>query len=594
MQDQAPYSEWRWLLGKLRFFAGYQVLSVILMLAATVLSLLDPLIIKWLLDSGLSARNWTVISSAVAVFIVINAFRLVLSYWSLRTMAGALHRIMLHLRLKLVRKLNSLDAPFFDRQPLGDLVQRLEQDVEQMGRIGTQLLPNFVRIVISVSMALAIMSALNWRLTLMVVPFVPAILLLRRYYKGLLEASSDATRDAMGDRAAFLNEFLSANIQVQLLGAERFFIRRYGELAIQVVRASLRQQKLELLYLLGSLGIMSLATTVVILAGAREYMQGGLTLGGFVAFYSYLLRLLDPVSSAVEAYARLKNAGGGIRRIAQLENSLPQVQDLPEAIPLASRDVNQLTIRAASFGYSPKRPLLRGIDFKIQRGEKAALVGRSGSGKSTLAKLILRQYVLDQGQILLGPHDIRDLQLKSIRRIIAFVPPSPILFRGSLRENVLLGKRVSSRELDRLAEIASFDTVVDRYPKGWEGRLGTAGAGLSDGEKQRLGLLRALVRDRDVLILDEATGALDPAIEADLHSRLESHLKDKIVLLITHRLSTACWADEIYALRDGILMKVDRGQEIMASASALGSDIWGPARKQPGRQFADGRGQAAK
>jgi ABC-type multidrug transport system fused ATPase/permease subunit len=285
-------------------------------------------------------------------------------------------------------------------------------------------------------------------------------------------------------------------------------------------------------------------------------MAGVMTIGSFVAFYTYLLRLFDPLSVAAATFARLKRAGGSIARLTELEEA-PAPAAEPDGPAIVPPSIGEIVCRDVRFGYGAE-PVLRGASLQIRRGEKVAVMGRSGSGKSTLAKLLLRVYEPSGGAITLDGVDARNIRHRDLRRLATFVPSTPALFRGSIYDNVVLGwKQVDHAELTRLAAIAGFDSVVLRYPDGWNHQLGPGGAGLSEGEKQRLGILRALVRGGDVLILDEASGALDSKTEEALLAGLKDYAQDRMVLFITHRRSPAQWADRLLILNDGELEVAD-------------------------------------
>jgi ABC-type multidrug transport system fused ATPase/permease subunit len=531
---------------------------------ATLLSLVDPLIIKWLIDSGLQRGRWPPILMAIAFFGLVYFARLALLFVSSLSSMRIIQHVVLRVRLRLLRRLQQLDGTFYDSHQVGDLSQRLEQDVEQAVQAGVDLLPTVVRIVVGASVTLVVMVALDWRLSCVVLPFVPAWVYLRAGFRKRFERAADMTRQLAGRRASLLNELLGACAEVQLLGAERFFHRKYARQAIEATRASFEQRRMELLYFAGAYSAITVVTGGVLLTGAWEVVRGGLTLGGYIAFYSYLTRLFDPLAAAVETYSRLKRAGGSIRRITEVERTEAKVKEVVSAVRLLPEQIKAISCRQVTFDYTTTSPVLRDVNVQIRRGQKVVLIGPSGSGKSTLAKLLTRLYDPCAGAVQVGDHDLRDVTLRSVREMLSLVPPHPVLFSGTIWENVFLGCRpIAAHELQRLARIACFDTVVEKFQGKWEHILGPSGAGLSDGEKQRLGLLRALVRDRPVLILDEATGSLDSLIERELLDRLEEYVQEKIVLFISHRAAAAAWGHRVLTLRDGrrsdIRSPTDRG-----------------------------------
>jgi ABC-type multidrug transport system fused ATPase/permease subunit len=568
-------SEWRWIQQKIKPFFYPQMLSMLLLLVASVLASLDPLIMRWIIDHGLHDRHWGLILAALSILLLLFACRAVLLYAGNMQSATVLQRASFRIRLGLFEKLQSLDARFHATHPAGDLISRLEQDVELVGAIGVDLVPALIRIAATALIFLVIMIVLDWRLTCFVLPFVPLFIFVRNHFRSLLYRSADSTRRSVGERCSFLNEWMAGILQIQLLKAGSVFRRRYGRVAVSSIRAGLAQTRVEMLYTVATQAILVVVTAAVLGGGVLEVFRGALTVGGYVAFYSYLLRLFDPLSAATETYGRLKRTGASVRRLIEIEAAQSSIQDsgppqrraLPSPYELACRDVG--------FAYNPKLSILYGISFAVCRGEKLAIVGRSGSGKSTLAHLLVRLYEPSFGEIRLNGQNVSHLALDDLRSQVSLVSQVPILFAGSLRDNVHLGKPSASEDdLRETARITCFDAVVNKFPAGWDHVLGPAGIGLSDGEKQRLGLMRALLQNRPILILDEATSALDPMVETALLERIAPYVKDKIMILITHRLSTACWADRILVFHRGRIIRECRPSELEEYGSRIQEELW--------------------
>jgi ABC-type multidrug transport system fused ATPase/permease subunit len=276
------------------------------------------------------------------------------------------------------------------------------------------------------------------------------------------------------------------------------------------------------------------------------------------------MRLFDPLSSSVDMYTRIVRAGSSIRRLIELEEIRCSIEERKN--PLALDSVETLACKDISFGYGSKHSVLANANLRIGRGTSVALVGPSGGGKSTLTKLLVRLYDPQEGSIYLNGIDIRDLRLSDIRRYVTLVPQQPALFCGSIRQNALIGSaNATDDELERCAELAGFRPVLQKFPDRWEQRLGPAGAGLSDGEKQRLGILRGLLRHTPVLILDEATSAIDPMTEHKVLQNLKPEMAEKLMLLITHRPLTASWADALCILSGGVLLAADSNELTQSS-----------------------------
>lgn len=552
-------AEWRWFARELRPVARAQAGGVAMLMVATLLSIVDPLIVKWIIDDGLQQRMWGAVVVAVSAFCAIYIIRITVLSAGTMVLARTAHHTVRRLRLRILDRLQEREASFFERHSTGDLVTRLEQEIDQLREVAGDLFPMMVRIVIAIAAIVVMMAVLDWRLAAATVPMAFVLAFVRTRYSPLLEKASQQTRNVVGERAGFLTECLGAVVELQLLCAERFVRRRYGRLIIRSIRTSLDQLRTELRYTAVAQSVVTIAAAAVLLAGAYDVMTGVMTVGSFVAFYTYLLRLFDPLSVAAATFARLKRAGGSIARLSELEEAPAPVvdEDVPVIVPPA---IGEIVCRDIHFAYDHE-PVLRGVNLRIRRGEKVAVMGRSGSGKSTLAKLLLRVCEPSGGVITLNGIDTRNVRRRDLRRLASFVPSAPALLRGSLYDNVVLGwNHIDHAELTRLAAIAGFDSVVLRYPDGWNHQLGAAGAGLSEGEKQRLGILRALVRGGDMLILDEASGALDSKTEDALLAGLSDYARDRLVLFITHRRSPAQWADRLLILSDGELKLTDHRQ----------------------------------
>ena len=560
--------EWHWLLNEVRPFWRIQVAAAVLLNAATLLSLLDPLLVKWLLDKGLQPSERRVAIEIISAMFAIFVLRIALHYIGALSTARAIYATMLRLRLRLVRRIQKLDAAFFDAHATGDLIRRLEDDVDQVGRLAADLLPIFIRIVLTSISTLVIMTILDWRLTCLTAPFVPVLLHMRGRFRPRLEAAADTTRAAVGSRTSFISVLLSGGASVALLGADATLRNKYGRRAVAATRASVGQRAMELRYLALSALLVSIVSAGALAIGVTEVSSNRLTLGGYVAFYTYLTRLLDPVAGAVEAYSALKRAGGSIRRIASVQCAVPELDDVGVE-PVSSDDVTEIACRDVSFAYRSGNRVLRHAALRVRRGELLAIVGPSGSGKSTLAKLLLRMHDVSSGIIVLGNRDIREIRHRDLRRLISYVPAQPLIVPGSLRDNVLLGcSSLADAELDRLATIACFDGIVNSLDGRWDHELRAGAMNLSDGERQRLGILRALAQKRPVLVFDEATGALDAQLEQDLLPRLGAYASDKIVVFVTHRPEPQRWASRVITISGGRIAQLSDAAIDVVSAPA--------------------------
>jgi ABC-type multidrug transport system fused ATPase/permease subunit len=358
-----------------------------------------------------------------------------------------------------------------------------------------------------------------------------------------------------------------------LLGAERRMARNYGRLNLRSQRARWKQRKNEIVFSFTAMTVVSFGSALILGYGGARVMNGQLTAGGLVAFYSYIGGIFAPLSMATELYARLTRVRASIQRLLEIEQAPNELDDRDTATPLTDRP-RLIVCTDVKFKYDPDKHAVDGADFDARAGERVAIVGTSGCGKSSLLKLLPRLYDVDAGRIEIDGRDVRALQLRTLRQAISFVPQEPILFQGTLRENLRLGCPTATPEdLDRAIRIACLTDLVDRLPDGLKSPLGPMGAGLSGGEKQRVAIARAILQDRPILILDEATSALDARTERRLLARLKTWCEDRIVIVVSHRLAASKWADRVVVLDAGRVIE-DGSHEGLFQPGTFYFDLW--------------------
>jgi ABC-type multidrug transport system fused ATPase/permease subunit len=565
--------EWSWLWREVRFFAPQQGIGLLCVLLASAAGLAVPLLMKWLIDGALPNRRWDWLLLIAALCFAAWFGRAILLGIGQLVSALAVQRMTFSIRARLVAHVQSLPAAFFREQPTGDLIQRLERDVTLVGETGSDLLPSTVRMGAEAAMMITVMLLIDWRVAVIVLPFMPLFALVRRHYRATLQQASEATRAAAGRQSSLLHELITGAIQIQLLGAEARVARRYRLLSIRTMRQFMLQRKQELRFTMISMGVMSLAMALIIGYGGVRVLLQGLTPGDLVAFYGYIGGIFAPLNTAMELYSRMNRVRASIRRLMDLERLDVPLADVPDAVPVSAAP-RLLHGDNLSFAYASDRTTLHDIQFKVRAGERVAIVGESGCGKSSLLQLIPRLYDAREGALSIDAHDVRGLQLRSLRSAISFVPQEPVLFQGTLRENIRCAcPSATAEELAHVAWIACFADVVARLPDGWDTPLGPAGAGLSGGERQRLAIARALLLDRPILVLDEATSALDAITERLLLSRLEPWCANRLVIVVSHRSSAAIWAHRVVVLSHGAVI-AEGTHESLSRQSAYYRTLW--------------------
>jgi ABC-type multidrug transport system fused ATPase/permease subunit len=552
----------------MRPFWSYQVANLCCIFAFSALMMTVPLLMRWVIDDILPARRWGGLIIASILFFIFYVGRVLFAAGGSLINKLGVQRVVFRLRTRLLERLQSLPAAFHAQHPVGELVQRLERDVTLVGELGSDVIPSAIRMIVETVMTLGAMAFLDWRLAVLVAPLMPIFFYIQRRYRSLLRRRAEEVREASGRQSSLLNEILTGVIQLQLLGAERRLLRRYAHLNKVTMSSQIRQRKQEMMYTVVEMSIIGIATAVIIGYGGSRAIQGTLSAGTLVAFYSYIGNIFAPMHEAVELNSRIQRVHASIRRLIALEQEPSAIQDVAEAVALP-HPPRVLKCKSASFEYVPGKQALRNVDFEARTGERVALVGESGGGKSTLLKLFARLYDPDEGSIEVDGRNVRAVQLRSLRQTISFVPQDPILFQGTIRDNLRHGgPSATPDEIEEAAWIACFADVVKRLPNGLDTKLGPMGDGLSGGERQRLAIARALLQRRPVLILDEATSALDPTTEHTLLSRLEQWCDGRIVITASHRLSNAEWADRIVVINGGVIAGNGGGEYISASLAA--------------------------
>ena len=549
---QESSKELKWLFQEGRPFVKFYIASLGCSAIASVVTLADPLIMKWLIDDILPSRQ--------KEWLTVAAFALFCTFIGQYLFAGLSGQITFHasqrmafrLRRNVFRHLLGLSSGYYDKTPVGDLHHRLQHDVDQVAKLTGNCLIYFFRLLMVSALVLITMFALNATLTLVSLPLIPAFLLIRKIHHERLKHSSEVAEDRAGELSSFIETQISAITQIQLLCRQLMTLGHFSRLAITAMRSETARIRKEFSFFILSMFIVIGGISFLLAYGGQQVIGGTLSIGGLVAFYSLLIRLFEPLSNAVEMTSKLHRINASIRRILEIIETKTAINDHSRARDLPLHTVGEIKFKNVHFGYVTDKKVLSGFNIKIDPGEKVALIGVSGSGKTTIAKLTARLYDVWDGTVTVGGYDIRDIKLKSLRQNVCLLPQDPILLGKTLRESVTYGNcKVSELELEEIAELSQLDMVVKRLSRGWDSPIGPRGAMLSGGERQRVALARAILQKPRILILDEFTSGLDIATERELLEAMNNQMKDMTVLIISHRTSTILWADRIVLLTKG-------------------------------------------
>jgi ABC-type multidrug transport system fused ATPase/permease subunit len=547
--DLTEKSEIGWLVARVRPFMRLHLGSYFFIVLSSVLVLLDPLIVRFLIDDVIPRRRVGWLPLVAIAFLLTYAARLGADSVSGMLNFRAVQKMIFRSRLSLLRHLQRLSAEYHDNRPLGDTLHRLQTDVDQVATLSGEVIPSALRMVTVFTLVMTTMLVLNYRLTAIVLPLVPVFILVRRRFHDRLRHASDAVQEQAGKVIGFLEEHLSSIVQVQLLACEQREARRFARLSGRAMRAQVKRRSTELFFSALLYLIIVTGMAGVLCYGGYLVMSGRLTAGGLVAFYGYTLQLFIPLYGVVDIYSKLQRAGASIRRLMEITEAQTILRERAGALELIAGSAGAVELRDVSFGYVSDSAVLSALSLRVDKGERVAIAGRSGNGKSTIAKLVARLYDARAGTVSIEGLDVRDLKLKSLRSAVVFVPQDPVLFDVTLRENLLYGNAFATDdELERVVCLAQLENVIRKLPHGWDEPLGPRGNRLSGGERQRVALARALLQHPKVLILDECTSALDALTERRLLDGLDSFLRGVTTIIISHRPLPARWADRVIHL----------------------------------------------
>ena len=561
-QPEALRRGLRWLYAFVRPQRAAIARLLMLSLLASALVLLQPWLIKLLIDDGLLARDYPTLVTVAAAMIGAG-----LAGTALAGINRLLHTrlsgtILFALRSDLYRHLQTLSPSFYGRQRLGDLMSRIDGDVAEIQRFAVDSLFAAVSSVIGLLGALAMMIGLSWNLSLLVLVLVPLEVAWLRLMRRKLEARTRSVRERAADVSSFLVETLPAMKFIQASRREVDERARLDALGARYLDELLGLQRTEFVTHALPSTLTSLTRAAAFLIGGWWVIRGDWQLGALIAFSTYLGMATGPVGSLLGLYVAVQRMSVSLMRVGELREAKAEVADPPAttAMPLPWR--GRIELDGVVFRHRGRaEAVLDGASLVIPAGCKVALTGASGAGKSTLIDLLHRHYDPAAGVLRLDGVDLRALPLGELRRAIAVVSQDIVLFRGSLADNIRYAMPAATDDAVRTAaRRARLDELVAALPQGLATPLAERGQQLSGGQRQRIAIARALLQDPCVLVLDEATSAVDEATEAAVIAEVDALFADRTRILISHRAATLVGCDLEWRLGAGRLEPVARAQ----------------------------------
>ncbi|MBT5739114.1 MAG: ABC transporter ATP-binding protein, partial [Planctomycetes bacterium] len=558
--------------GWLRFLRPYQMrLALVLgvLIVTTGLGLLQPFFIQQLIDQVLLQGREDLIWIFPVAILTIATIRFGLGVFHAMMYASITTRVLLDMRVDFVEHLQKMSPRFFSGTRFGDVIIRLNRDLTQLQELSTGALLGFASH--SLTLVGVTTAALLYQPKLFLIcaiPF-PVALAIGFSYRGPIRRLTQTLRQLAADLASQVMETLSGMRTVKTHGRERGELARFLNIGHQMLRKVLQFQRTRAM-------ASGLPRLCLVISSAILYSYGGLMvvsgempLGVLVALGLYLGMAFAPLHALVELYLQLVQGKVALERVREIREQLPEVIEVDGATHCDSIGAT-IELDAVQFRYHPDQPLLEKLSLRLDPSETVALVGASGAGKSTIVDLMLRFLDPQQGQIRIDGTDLKTLQSASYRRHLALVSTETFLFHGSIRDNILFGKPSATDEEMRQAAIkVGLPAALGADSAGLETIVGERGEQLSAGQKQRVGIARALLREPSFLILDEATAHLDLASDRQIRDAIAELMEDATTLVITHRVSTIADVDRILVLDQGRIVEQGTPKELMRAGTAF-------------------------
>jgi ATP-binding cassette subfamily B protein len=579
----------RILVRLLTFLRPYRVRVIITALAAAGLmacSVTLPYLTRLVIDDVLDGGREDLLLPIAAVFVGVVALRFGLGMVR-RNLAGQISlNVETDLRARMFAHLQRLSVGYFDRMPVGQLMSRASTDLQTVRFfLGYGLVFLFMN-AFTLVLVSALLFTIDVPLALLSLVVGPVLIAVAWRYSHVSNPVLADVQQRVGEVTAVAEESIAGIRVVKAFGQEVPRGERFAGTARGAFGRSMDAAWIRASYqpLMGFVPLVGLA--VVLLYGGFATIDGTITLGEFVQFYLYLTLLTGPFRTLGMLVGNGQRAIAGGRRIFEVLDAEPDVDDPEQAVPLPDGP-GAIALEGVTFRFGPEAPAaLADVDLSIPGGATIALIGPTGSGKTALTQLLPRFYDPESGRVLLDGADVRDLSLDDLRRSIALVPQEPFLFSTSVRENIAYGRPdATDHDVEEAARAAQAHAFIEDLPEGYETLVGERGYTLSGGQRQRIAIARAILADPRILVLDEATASVDAATEAEIHAALERVSRGRTTILIAHRLSTLNLADTLCVLEEGRIVAQGTHAELYA-ANDLYREIHDHGLSRPAEEVA--------
>ncbi|MHA8064148.1 ABC transporter ATP-binding protein [Aquirufa aurantiipilula] len=504
------------------------------------------------------------INQVTIFFFSILVVQAVLSFFRIYTFAQVSEKAMRDVRQHLYSKIITLPIFQFEKRRVGEMMSRITSDITQLQDVLSITLAEFFRQIFTLVGGIALITYISWKLTLFMLATFPVLVIAALVFGRFIRKVSKKSQDELASTNIIVEETFQSIQAVKSFTNEKWEVNRYTQSLNLVVEQALKAATFRGGFVSFIIFALFGGIVGVVWYGAQLVSSGDLILAELLTFIFYTAFIGGSVGGLGDIYAQLQKTIGASERILEILDDPSEInmeKESDQEIPFGKIDVKDLHF---TYPGRPNVPILKGITFSIEPGEKVAIVGSSGTGKSTLAQLFMRFYEPNSGTIALSNQDIQSFDVSDWRKLVALVPQEVLLFGGTIRENIAYGKPgASMEEIEKAAELAFAKQFIETFPEKWDTMVGERGVKLSGGQRQRIAIARAILKNPKFLLLDEATSALDSESEKWVQSALEELMKNRTSLIIAHRLSTIRSADKIIVMQEGQIVETGNHEELM-------------------------------
>jgi ABC-type multidrug transport system fused ATPase/permease subunit len=554
------------LLRLLRYayrYRGYSGLAYLCLLGTTALGLVQPIIIQQVIDRGIAQQEVTVLYVASLLLILVNVGSSALSFGMSFLNEFVSQRVAYDLRNALYDHLQRLSFAYHDRAKTGELMSRVTSDVDSARIFTGQGVLQIINTTVLYVTVLGLMFALHWRLALLSLVTLPFLGFTAVQYGTKVRPLFSRMQRQWAQLTAVLQENVTGVRVVKAFAREDFEIEKFERENQVYLERNIAATRLQALVYPLMLFISSIGTIGIVWYGGSEVIAGALTLGTLLAFNAYLARLAQPTRMLGFIIAWVSRATASGERLFEILDARSPVEGKPGAPPLPPAR-GEVVFDRVSFGYGAGR-VLQDVSLEAAPDQVVALLGHTGAGKTTLVSLIPRFYDVERGAVRIDGYDVREVELRSLRRQIGIVMQESLLFAASVAENIAYGDPTASMaRIVRAAKAAQAFEFISELPDGFETRIGERGVTLSGGQRQRLAIARALLVDPRILILDDATASVDMRTEFQIQQALQELMRERTTFVIAQRLTTIKQADQILVMEHGRIVQRGKHDQLVA------------------------------